>query len=240
MDRELASIVKIINRITSDAPAEAESALSAALARMRRAHLTIEDILTQVPAEEIFQSALVDLAKRYCREQDISEPAKRDLFHRLLEKILSKYGSSAGADHGAKEAELRQREAELRRQEQKFAQERARHSADARNATDSNETSSTAQSFSFSPAAFWSGVGNPFLRDALRHPIVTARLFLASILWGGFFGAVAVLSVAMLHAVFNITPVNISVPVAYYFFALPLITWKSLSLYRAGWYRRVG
>lgn len=238
MNKELASIVKIINRATSDAPAEAESALSAALARMRRAHLSIEDILTQVPADEIFQSALVDLAKRYCREQDISEPAKRDLFHNLLEKILSKYGSSVGTDHGARDAALRQREAELRRREQEFAQERARHAADGRNATDSSETSSATQSFSFLPAKFWSGIGNPFLRDALRHPIMTGRLFLVSLVWGGFFGAVAVLTVAILHAFFKISPVNISVPVTYGIFAFPLMVWKSLALYRAGWYRR--
>lgn len=187
MDSKLIDIVgKLVNRATSDNIEESEAAARGALGRLARSGETFEAYLGSVDPEKVFQSGLMRVADRYAfGRDDLSEPAKRDLYSLLVRAIASKYSGPAdpSGTESAKEEELRRREEELdRRDRESSERENARHERE-------NAGSRTGPDFSFSPARRWN-----FPKEISvwrSDPAEAFRIYSAGLLFG-FFAAVAI------------------------------------------------
>lgn len=205
MDAKLIDTVgKLVNRATSDNGEESEVAARGALGRLRRAGETFEAYLAAVDPDAVFQSGLVRVADRYAfGRDDLSEPAKRELYGLLVRAISAKYSGGTESPRGGgadseKEAELRRREEELERRE------RAAAERESRRGKAENTASGSAGGFSFSPAR-----RRRFPKELeiwADDPREAARAYSAGALFGLFAAVVATLAAAFLFAWTGSTP----------------------------------
>lgn len=97
--KTLSAVSKLANRATSDNPSEAEAAARGAVGRLKKAGATFEEFLTELDPAEVFQNGLVRVADRYVSSrEDLSEPAKRELFAALIAGINYRYGKARSED----------------------------------------------------------------------------------------------------------------------------------------------
>lgn len=208
MDAKLIDTVgKLVNRATSDNREEAEAAARGALGRLRRAGETFEAYLAAVDPDAVFQSGLVRVADLYAfGREDLSEPAKRDLYALLVRSVSAKYSGGAepaagGGTDAAKEEELRRREEEVGRREREASERESR-----RDGTE-NPGSGGDGGFSFSPAR-----RRRFPKELeiwKTDPREAFRVYSVGVLFGAFAAVVTTIAAAILFAWLGSVPAGI-------------------------------
>lgn len=97
--KTLSTVCKLVNQATSDNPAEADAAAKGAIGRLKKAGATFEDFLGELDPSEVFQNGLVRVADRYASSrEDLSVPARRELFAMLIAGINYRYSGSRAED----------------------------------------------------------------------------------------------------------------------------------------------
>lgn len=234
-------IAKILARASmTDSKPEAEASIRGAHARMLRDGVSLRDLLN-LPDNALYQKGLIALAEHMVVEsRDLSEPAKRDLYARYLSQIVQRFsGEHSAEDHGQR-----------RRQEQGSASaDRPDQSSDA-HANGSGEPSG------FNAAAVFTKSGlvatakgmlvitaNSFRRGgfvwhAARDPLKALRLFAAAGLFGLGGGIAILLIAASLHSFLGLGGpwIDMKLQTAWALIGSTLFLYKSISLYRAGWF----
>lgn len=207
MDRKtIETVAKLANQATSTNPTEGDTAARYALARLRKAGATFEEFLAEVPRDAVYQAGLARVADRYVADRaDLSEPAKRELYAKLIAAVSAKYSRGAGEGGGrAREQDLRDKEEELRRREREAAEreERARRAErevrGTRAQTEAGGQAGAKRNPSFSPAA-----GNrriPAFAVWAEDPKRAARLYASCGILGCASGTAAVVAAALLAA----------------------------------------
>ena len=205
MDTKLIDIVgKLVNRATSDNIEESEAAARGALARLARSGESFETYLDAVDPQTVFQVGLVRIADKYAfGRSDLSEPAKRDLYGRLVQSISEKYSgrpdvADTSGRFAEKEEEFRRREEELEKREREAADRESRRHEDARPYSDEGGE------FSFSPARRrpWPAMLAIWKTD----PSEAFRIYLAGLLFGVFAAVVVTIASAFGFAWYGSTP----------------------------------
>jgi hypothetical protein len=202
----LETVGKLVNRATSDNKEESEAAARGALGRLRRAGETFEAYLAALDPDAVFQSGLVRVTDQYAfGREDLSEPAKRELYALLVRSISAKYSggaeSAAGESDAAKEEELRRREEELDRREREASERESRRGAAE------NPGSGGDGGFSFSPAR-----RRRFPKELeiwKTDPREAFRIYSAGALFGAFAAVVTTLASAFLFAWLGSVPAEI-------------------------------
>lgn len=203
----LETVGKLVNRATSDNREEAEAAARGALGRLRRAGETFEAYLAAVDPDAVFQSGLVRVADLYAfGREELSEPAKRELYAQLVRSISARYSggaesAGAGEADAAKDEELRRREEELDRREREASERESRRGAAE------NHGSGGDGGFSFSPAR-----RRRFPKELeiwKSDPREAFRIYSAGALFGAFAAVVTTLASAFLFAWLGSVPAGI-------------------------------
>ena len=200
MDPKLVEVVgKLVNRASSEEPAEAAAAAKGAVGRLERSGATFPEFLREADPGILFQAGLLRVAERWAasRGDSLSEPAKRELLSELVARISAMY--SGGPDPAEREAELRRREEDLRRREEALAAERSGAGTGTRAPGTAADGKNGKQSrFSFSPARFFKfPAGFPPSAATVRR---VRKPALAACVDGAGFGVAAVLALSFLSA----------------------------------------
>lgn len=178
------TVTKLVNLACSQSAAEAETAARGAVSRLKKSGATLEDFVAAMDAGKVFQIGLVRVAERYAMEKEgLSEPARRELYARLIAGINYRYGGGKSA-HDEKEAELRKREEDLRRRERGTAAGARASAPDSGNGR--NEPSP-------SPAE------NPAIAIWKTDPKRALRIYAASAIFGIGAGWAATVGLALAH-----------------------------------------
>lgn len=104
--KTLSTVCKLVNQATSDNPAEADAAAKGAIGRLKKAGATFEEFLGALDPSEVFQNGLVRVADRYASSrEDLSVPARRELFAMLIAGINYRYSGSGAEGNASGKAE---------------------------------------------------------------------------------------------------------------------------------------
>lgn len=200
MDPKLVEVVgKLVNRASSEEPAEAAAAARGAVRRLERSGATFPEFLREADPGTLFQAGLLRVAERWAASKGdaLSEPAKRELLSELVARISAMYGG--GPDPSEREADLRRREEDLRRREEALAAERSRAGTGTRApGTAADGKTGKESRFSFSPARFFKfPAGFRPSRTTFRK---ASKPALAACLDGAGFGVATVLALSFISA----------------------------------------
>ena len=191
-------IAKILARVTSDNENESMQSVRSAYARMKKDHVTFDDILT-LDVSELYQAPLNRLLEHILNEQpDLSPTKKREQYAHYSFLIARKFigGAEAYQDaHSAKHENAKSEEPSSRAEESQRYHERHGYSSNQHTANQAQEETTTSQdkkpfkqentktykffnvklgklNFSFSPATFFSNITNSFGQGTIWHSCV--------------------------------------------------------------------
>lgn len=236
-------VAKLLARASmTDSKPEAEASIKGAFARMRRDGVSLDDLLA-LPDDALYQKGLIALAEHIVAESnDLSEPAKRDLYAKLLSQIVRRFSGTTN--------DGKQRADQSERQEQ-----RSRSESEKRTGPRRDEPPRESRA-GFDTAAVFSKQGltetakgmlvitaNAFRRGGFvwhcaRNPGRALKLFAAAGLFGLGGGIALLLIAASLHSFLGIGGpwIDMKVQTAWALTGSALFLYKTISLYRSGWF----
>ena len=191
-------VAKILAGVTSSNPAESEKSLESAYLRMIRDKVTFEEVL-DLPEDELFQDSLVMLAVLIVkREPNLSPPERRTRHAIYQAAITAKFykrddqkthqdtgGAGASNDQGSRDRDSYRREYEQRTggQGSRASGENSENEYKRQNGNTAKPDPSSDVSIPFSPARFFSFLGDrhSFIQCVVRFPSLTRDLFVESI-----------------------------------------------------------
>ena len=223
----------------NDNQPESEAAIKSAFARMHRDGVSFDDVLG-LPDDLLYQKGLMDLAAYIVAQQEnLSQSAKRDLYARYVRQVANRF---SGGQQEPPRREERRAEPDNKTYERKNTDKPKHTYGDmeerfsfAKVFSSGGLLSALKNMFSITAASFmWGG----FIWHVLRSPGAAIRLFAAAGLFGIGLGLLALTVAASLHSWFGFGGpwIDMKFRSAWAFVGGALFLYKTIELYRRGWF----
>lgn len=228
-------IAKLLARASmTDSKPEAEASIRGAHARMLRDGVTLKDLLA-LPDDALYQKGLIALAEHMVAEsKDLSESSKRELYAKYLQQIVVRFSGGNESERQSDHSSQTYKREYAYTSEQQYTDTATGFSA-AAVFTKSGLVATAKGMLVITANSFRRG---GFIWHAARDPLKALRLFAAAGLFGLGGGIAILLIAATLHSFLGLGGpwIDMKLQTAWALIGSALFLYKTISLYRAGWF----